>query len=83
VPYITKLQRGVFNPHICSLARDIKTPGDANYVITVLLQEAFDLTHYSDYNAVIGILECAKLEFYRRAVAPYEDEKIKENGDVY
>jgi len=38
---------------------------------------------YSDYNALVGVLECAKLEFYRRAVAAYEDKKIKENGDVY
>jgi len=25
----------------------------------------------------------AGLEFYRRVLAPYEDEKIKQNGDVY
>ena len=32
---------------------------------------------------VRGVVECVKLEFYRRAVAAYEDEKCKENGDVY
>jgi hypothetical protein len=37
---------------------------------------------YRDYHAVIGALEAAKLEFYRRQVAPYEDGKIAENGDV-
>jgi len=31
---------------------------------------------------VLGALECAKLEFYRRLVAVYEDVKIRENGDV-
>jgi hypothetical protein len=31
---------------------------------------------------LIGMLECAKLELYRRSVANYEDEKILENGDV-
>jgi len=31
---------------------------------------------------VITALECAKLEFYRREMAPYEDKKIEENGDV-
>ena len=30
-----------------------------------------------------GAVECAKLEFYRRVVAPHEDEKMKDNGDVY
>ena len=32
---------------------------------------------------VIGALECAKLELYRRIAAPYEDTKIQENGEVY
>ena len=30
---------------------------------------------------ILGALEAAKIEFYRRIVAPYEDEKIAENGD--
>ena len=30
-----------------------------------------------------GALECAKLEFYRRVVSKYEDQKILDNGDVY
>ena len=30
---------------------------------------------------VMADLECAKLEFYRRTIGPYEDEKIVENGD--
>jgi hypothetical protein len=34
-------------------------------------------------NEAIGVLECAKLELYRRVAAPYEDEKIAESGDVY
>ena len=43
--------------------------------------ESFDF-RYEDYASVIGALECAKQELYRRLVAPYEDKKIKENGDV-
>jgi len=31
---------------------------------------------------MIGVLECVKQEFYRRKVAPYEDIKIIENGDI-
>jgi hypothetical protein len=31
----------------------------------------------------VGALEQAKDEFRRRVVHPYEDLKIKENGDVY
>lgn len=32
---------------------------------------------------VLGALEATKLEFYRRIVAPYEEKKLKENGDVF
>lgn len=33
--------------------------------------------------ATQGVLRCAQLEFYRRVLAPYEDKKRKQNGDVY
>ena len=39
-------------------------------------------SRFQDYGEVILALECAKQEFYRRYVAPYEDEKIDQNGDV-
>lgn len=39
--------------------------------------------HYSTLNDILGALEGAKLEFYRRVVAPYEDDRLRENGDVY
>jgi len=32
---------------------------------------------------VLGALEGAKQEFYRRKVVQYEENKIAENGDVY
>jgi hypothetical protein len=33
-------------------------------------------------NDIIGVLEAAKTEFYRRIIAPYEDIKIQDNGDM-
>jgi len=33
--------------------------------------------------SALGAIECAKLEFIRRVVSPYEDTKIASNGDVY
>ena len=42
-----------------------------------------NLLKYSEINSVIGVLECAKMELYRRIAAPYEDKKCEENGDVY
>lgn len=60
-------------------------PGELNYVITVICKayiEARGRT-YSVLNEVCGVLTCAQQELYRRVVAPYEDEKITENGDVW
>ncbi len=38
---------------------------------------------YQTYAEILGALEATKLELYRRSIGPYEDTKIKENGDVY
>lgn len=59
--------------------------GELNYVITSMCEAYLGLhgNHYIVFNDIIGALEGAKMEFYRRIAAPYEDKKIKENGDVY
>lgn len=36
---------------------------------------------YADHAEVIGALECAKLEFARRALTPVENDAIIRNGD--
>ena len=62
----------------------IDTPGSLNYLITQAIMHFLPANYnYSDLNAVIGVLECAKQEFYRRVVVPYEEKKKEENGDVY
>jgi hypothetical protein len=61
---------------------DNKRDGGLNYVISTLVSQLYE-RNYRDLNAAIGVLECCKLELYRRVVAPYEDTKIIENGDVY
>jgi hypothetical protein len=61
-----------------------RNTGELNYVITNIINEYYKYEGgYSSINDVLGALEGAKLEFYRRAAAPYEDQKIQENGDVY
>jgi len=58
--------------------------GELNYVITMIIKNYFDNKPcYQSINDIIGALEGAKLEFYRRVAAPYEDSKIIQNGDVY
>jgi len=81
MPYIKKEDRKIWEDMALALP---KTAGELNYVLTkIALVYLPDVPRYNDYNEVIGVLECMKQEFYRRAVAPYEDKKIKENGDVY
>ena len=61
-------------------------PGELNFAITVLVDRYLEdkgEIRYAHLNEVIGVLDCAKLELYRRVAAPYEDKKIAENGDVY
>ena len=61
------------------------TAGELNYAITKLLIAYVGsfAPSYQKLNDVIGALEGAKAEFIRRVVAPYEEQKIRENGDVY
>jgi hypothetical protein len=59
--------------------------GELNFQFTDLIID-YICAHglnYQRINDVMGALEGAKAEFYRRVAAPYEDKKIKENGDVY
>ena len=64
-----------------------RPPGTLNYIITRLCdfwyRDFSGEANYEKYNAVIGALECVKQELYRRQIAPYEDEKWQQNGDVY
>lgn len=59
--------------------------GDLNYMITKICDEYLERKglRYHYINDIVGALECCKMEFYRRIAAPYENQKIIENGDVY
>jgi hypothetical protein len=81
MPYIKEEDRA----KLCDPEEVPMTPGELNYVLT---DEAVRYVYnkglsYQTLSEVVSTFECAKLEFYRRVVVPYEDKKIKENGDVY
>lgn len=81
MPYITKTERDHAD-HNPVYGRG--NPGILNYRLTKLLIEWLGKNpRYADFNAVIGALESAKLEMYRRSVAGYEDQAIDRNGDIY
>jgi hypothetical protein len=87
LPYIKSEKRKKYEKIIQELVSILKSlppeevDGDLNYVVTKLLKEVYPLRYYH-INKAVGVLECIKLEFYRRVAAPYEDLKIKESGDV-
>jgi hypothetical protein len=62
-----------------------ESPGEMNYLFTriALIYAKTHGVNYQTINDVLGALEGAKNEFYRRVAVPYEDKKIKENGDVF
>lgn len=67
------------------MGADPDTPGELNYAFSWLADEYLNRKglSYQHLNDVIGALEGAKLELYRRVAAPYESEKLELNGDVY
>ncbi|MEK6895717.1 MAG: hypothetical protein AABX48_04315 [Nanoarchaeota archaeon] len=87
MPYIDKNQREKYDKIINELAKIVSEEkeelqdGDMNYIITKLIKKIYPLK-YRHINRAMGMLECIKQEFYRRVAGPYEDIKIKENGDV-
>lgn len=65
--------------------RKAQKGGELNYLISVLLNDFVVMKgmSYATVNEAMGAVESAKLEFYRRIAAPYEELKAKQNGDVY
>lgn len=60
------------------------TPGELNYLLTqIVLDYLPGMPRYEDYNAVLGVLAAMQHEIYRRMVAPYEDIKRAENGEIF
>ena len=81
MPYIKEEDRKYVN----ILHHVPRNAGELNWLLTIKIRSYIEKHGecYQTYNDIIGALEGAKLELYRRKIAPYEDKKIKENGDVY
>ena len=81
MPYVTELEREVLVKY-GSTAGNV---GGLTFQLTELVTEYLSRhpESFSRFGEAVAALECAKLELYRRVVAPYEDKKCEENGDVY
>ena len=87
LPYILMEDRPKYEESLSALISILKeqpverVDGELNYIITRILKEVYPL-RYFNINRAMGVMECCKLEYYRRVAAPYEDTKIEQNGDV-
>ena len=87
MPYIVQEDRPQYEEVLDQLITLLKSnppeaiDGHLNYVVTRIIKGIYRLRYYH-INKAIGVLECIKMEFYRRVAAPYEDTKIDQNGDV-
>jgi len=88
MPYIGRKDRGQYQEILTELAKLVPSdrtmrPGHMNYIGSLLIEKVYGSSlRYADHNEVVGVLNCIEAEFYRRKTAPYEDVKIKEEGDL-
>ena len=89
MPYIPSTKRNSLDYSIDYISIGIGNSedycGELNYSISRILNNILMNKGlvYKTVNDLIGVLECAKLELYRRIASPYEDKKMLENGEVY
>ncbi len=84
MPYIPVERRAVFDAALAECARHIENEGELNYCIyamSAMLIERIGQS-YAKLSMCSGAMEHAKLEWYRKKLAPYEDEKILQHGDI-
>ena len=83
MPYVSQEQR----EQLAVLGTRPQTVGELNYVLTGVIRtwlsgDGHPLS-YTRINEVMGVLACISQEVYRRVAVPYEERKMKENGDVF
>lgn len=83
MPYISLENQKEFDTLVQEISKaNITSAGELNFLFTKLAIQ-YVATHgqrYQFMNDVVGALEGAKTEFYRRVVAPYENQKAYEVG---
>jgi len=87
MPYIPQDRRNEIQAELKEkgLSFTPQNAGDLNFLVSQLIENAIEQKglRYANLNEFVGALECCKLELYRVLAAPYEDQKIEENGAVY
>lgn len=85
MPYIDAQARERISIDICFGHPEDFTVGNLTYVLTYIVNGYVKKRgkSFQSLAEVVAALEQTKDEFQRRVVHPYEDEKMKKNGDVY
>ena len=95
MPYICTKEREILDKELQALKLRLEMnfdqdsiEGALNYCVSNLLEvipyASSSERHwrYKFCNRAVGVLECIKLELYRRLIGNYEDQCIKKNGDI-
>jgi hypothetical protein len=88
VPYIDSVLRSKVICELEELTDAISynaTADNLNGLMTYIIYYLIKDTYWGGFDQLsdgIKVLECAKMEFYRQMMAPYEDTKKGLNGDV-
>ena len=84
MPYIKRIARKIIDEIVGDAHFSVAANGSLNYFLVKLMltRRKLEGESYTFYKNYLGELEMAQTEIYRRYVAPYEDKKMRENGDV-
>ena len=71
--------------HLVNEDTEDSRAGILNYTISSIISRYLQAegVSYNRLNSLIGVLECAKLEIYRKVAVPYERNKCIMNGEVF
>lgn len=82
MPYVEQERRYDLDSVVDEMVKaHVEVNGDLNYILYYYCKD-FIIPSYNNYKNFIGELNECAAEIRRRILAPYEDEKIKENGDI-
>ena len=87
MPYIKQTQRPKIDELVKPLILHLQSlpvedqDGSLNYAFTKILKKLYP-QKYFHLNRALGVLSAVQKEFYRVVIGPYEDTKMKENGQV-
>jgi len=82
MPYIKQEKRKWIDASVeDAIANEVLPDGRLNYFLFKLCKDSIEPS-YNNYKNFIGELNECVAEIRRRLLAPYEDERLKENGDV-